>query len=265
MDPIIRAAAVSPTTHQLRRQPPRAAVAPAPVPASAPAPAPAPVAPAAHKAAPAAAPAPQAAPVPSALEVQNQALLRERDAEIEKLRAQASKAQLALTEAYADAEKRGHAAGLEKGERAGQQMLQVQAERLKSLVVQIGQARRQTMADAEDTLVEIAFAAVCRILGEQGASREALQRIVGDAVASAREREQLAVRLHPDDVALLRSSATGVDDEIRLSADTGVKLGGCIVDSGTGSLDARFETQLCLLADALRAVRAGRHSDQGEL
>lgn len=195
----------------------------------------------------------------------HQAALRERDAEIDKLREQARKAQLDLSTAFAEAERRGYAAGEEKGERAGMELLQVQADRLKTLALKIGQSRQQVLAEAEDSLLEIAFAAICRILGEQGASRDALQRIVQDAVASARDRRQLTVRLHPDDVALLRLDADAADTVVQLSPDAGVMLGGCIVDSGTGSLDARFETQLTLLGAALSAVRAGRHTGEETL
>jgi flagellar assembly protein FliH len=249
MDPIIRAVAISPVARQLRRQPERA---PAPAAVSSPAP----------KAAPATAPAPAAAGVSEAL---HQAALRERDVQIDALRAQAGKAQQALTDAFADAERRGYAAGEEQGERAGRELLQVQADRLKALMFQVGQARAQTIADTEDTLVEIAFAAVCRMLGEQGASRTALARIVADAAAAARERDALVVRLHPDDLALLRDDAAPSPDEVRLAADAGVKLGGCLVDSANGTLDARFETELAQLAETLRAVRAGRHTGEDTL
>jgi flagellar assembly protein FliH len=246
MDPIIRSAPVAPIARQLRRLPER------PSPARAPE-----AAPVSAPAAPAAKPA--QAPVDTAVAAHAVAL-KERDAEIAKLREKTQQAQSTLDDAYADAERRGHAAGEAVGELAALERQQVQVDRLKALVFQVGQARQQVMANAEDALVEIAFAAVCRILGEHGASRDTLRRIVRESNTAA--REPLTVRLHPDDVALLRLGADGPETDIRLCADASVQLGGCIVDSGAGSLDARFETQLELLAAALRAVRAGRHTGE---
>ncbi len=263
MDPIIRAAPVASTARMLGRAPVR------PVEPVAPPAAPEPVKASVTPAAPplmfptvgfGVRPPPaseDAAPV--------DALLVERDAQIAALRETAHKAQVALLSAHEDAERRGFSSGEEKGERIGRELLQVQADRLKSLVYQIGQSREQVMAAAEDTLIEIAFAAVCRIIGEQGATRETVQRMVREASAVAHERDQLTVRLHPDDLALLRIGANGPETDIRLAADPGVALGGCIVDSGTGSLDARFETQLELLGAALSAVRAERHTGQADV
>ncbi len=256
MDPIIRAAPVSGLTRQLRRAPERA---PEPL------------------AKPTSAPAPKLdpAPVPSAVQValreqtsamspEHEAALQERDAEIARLRDAAQQATLELTDAFADAEMRGMEAGAEKGERLAREQLQSQVERVKTLLFQIGQARRKVMDDAEDALVEIAFAAVCKIMGEQGASREAVQLAVRVTCEATRERDDLVVRLHPDDAALLRGDED-TEPGLRISADTSVTLGGCIVDSANGSLDARFETQLDLLATALKAARAERLSVQDEV
>jgi flagellar assembly protein FliH len=256
MDPIIRSAPVSSVARQLRRAPERA-----PVPLSK----------------PAAAPAPKldAAPVPSAVQValreqtsavsaDHEAALQEKDAEIARLREAAQQATLELTDAFADAEMRGMEAGAEKGERLALEQLQAQVERVKTLLFQIGQARRKVMDDAEDALVEIAFAAVCKIMGEQGASREAVLSAVRATCAATRERDDLVVRLHPEDAALLRAE-DDAEPGLRISADPSVTLGGCIVDSANGSLDARFDTQLDLLAAALKAARAQRLSVQDEV
>jgi flagellar assembly protein FliH len=75
-----------------------------------------------------------------------------------------------------------------------------------------------------------------------------------------REREQLVVRLHPDDVALLKGDADG--GALRIDADPAVALGGCMIDGPAGSLDARFETQLEALGAVLKSVRAQRLAGQ---
>jgi len=258
MDPIIRAASVSAVPRQLKRV---TAVAPAaaaaPVAASPKQEAVAPFVPTATMLA-----ARDKAPV--ALPAKDDAALQARDAEIVKLRAELRAAADASAETFADAQRRGMESGekkgLEQGERLAREQLHGQIERVQAVLAQVSQARAKLMDEAEDALVEIAFAAVCRILGEAGADKATLQRVVRETTSATREREQLAVRLHPDDAAWLET-VDGAPD-VRVSADHGVALGGCMIDSAGGTLDARFETQLALLAAALKTVRAERRAAQ---
>lgn len=161
----------------------------------------------------------------------------------------------------AQAERRGYSIGAEKGEQAAKEVLQAQIERLKTLANQLVQSKTNLMAEAEDTMVEIVFTAVCRILGDNIASRHVLLQMVRDCVGETRSPAQVNIRLHPDDLALLQASGEGgLDGQLRLSADASITMGGCIVDSATGSLDARLETQLQRLRDTLLAVRAERRA-----
>ena len=179
----------------------------------------------------------------------------ERKAELARMR---SAGERELASALADAERRGYAAGEERGEREAREQLQAQIDRVKALAVQLAQSKLRVLDDAEDGVVELAFAAVCRIIGDEGTTRAALARMVRAGMAGARERENVTVRMHPDDAALLRMGEQGPEPDIRVSADPSVALGGCIVDSGTGSLDSRIETQIAALGAALLAVRAAR-------
>lgn len=243
MDPIIRAAPVSEVAFELRRKSARAtpAAAPAPAPIAAPAPAPAPLP------VPAAAVSMPAPPPPSDAQRQEAARLAVQ-AELEDLRA--------------DAERRGYAAGHELGEADARRQLHSQVERFQGLAAQMVQAKAGVLEDAEDSVVELAFTALCRILGEQAATREGVRAMVAQCAIDARQREQVGVRLHPDDFSLIGADA---GQQLRCSPDAGVVLGGCIVDSSTGSLDARLETQLARLADTLLAVRAARRAPQESL
>jgi flagellar assembly protein FliH len=255
MDPIIRAASVSAVPRQLKRV---TAVAPAaaaaPVAASPKQEAVAPFVPTATMLA-----AREKAPV--AVPAKDDAALQARDAEIVKLRAELRAAADASAETFADAQRRGMESGekkgLEQGERMAREQLQGQIERVQAVLAQVSQARAKLMDEAEDALVEIAFAAVCRILGEDGADQATLQRVVRETMSATREREQLVVRLHPDDAAWLEIDGA---PDVRVSADHGIALGGCMIDSASGTLDARFETQLALLAAALKTARAERRA-----
>lgn len=169
--------------------------------------------------------------------------------------------QAELAKLHADAEQRGYAAGHDKGEADARRQLQAQIERFQGLAAQMAQAKARVLEDAEDGVVELVFEALCRILGEQAATQLGVQAMVNQCAPAARERENVTVRLHPDDYRLLGPAAP---HQARFSPDPAIALGGCMVDSSTGSLDARLETQLARLAETLLAVRdARRRSEDG--
>ncbi len=102
-------------------------------------------------------------------------------------------------------------------------------------------------------MVETVYTIVCRIIGEHGTSRDTLLTMFRDATTAARMGEKLTVRVHPDDAAVLADQVTA---DVRFMADSSVTLGGCVIDSVSGSLDARFETQLAMLGARFLERRA---------
>lgn len=123
-------------------------------------------------------------------------------------------------------------------------------------------AERAALATGqEDMLVEIAFAAVCRVLGEQGATRSGIAGHVRSLLAQ-QAGGPVAVHLHPDDAELLAQHG-GLGAQVQLCADPAVELGGCLLVSERGTLDARFEVQVAALRNALLEARARRAADEG--
>lgn len=163
-----------------------------------------------------------------------------------------------LKTARTAAEHDGFAKGVEQGEAQARQAIGEQLARLGAIAVSIVQAKKEVIDGAEDVIVEVAYAAVCRIIGETAASHSAVAGMVNQVLDSFRERDRLIVRLHPQDYELLQSS--NVDGYTPgfgaiLRADDTIKIGGCVVESDTGYLDARLETQMACLREALLTAR----------
>lgn len=117
------------------------------------------------------------------------------------------------------------------------------------------------LAAAEDDMLALCFEVVCRVLGESAARPEMLRAQLNRAMDSLRHRRLVAVHLHPDDLAALeRDHGLAANrpggKEIQWIADAQVALGGCILQSPEGGLDARLETQLDALRDLLQQTRA---------
>ncbi len=110
---------------------------------------------------------------------------------------------------------------------------------------------------AEDDMVALSHAVICRILGERALTRDAVVEAVHAAVgqfADALGSGLLAIHVHPQDLALLEADPALAEWLGRLCAgpipwrpDETVQLGGCIVHTSQGGLDARLETQLAAL------------------
>lgn len=158
---------------------------------------------------------------------------------------------------------RARAEGFEQGRREAGASFEQRLQSLDAVLASARAALAGEIAGAEDVIVEIAFEAVGRILGEAMSRREGALAAVREVVRGVHERERLRVRVAPADLELLRqhgarlvdgSPAGGVD----LVADERVALGGCFVETAGGTIDARLETQVARLAETLAAARRQR-------
>lgn len=271
---IIRSAIISGVGRPLRR--PGMAAAALGAPAAA-----APVAAAAAQVPPDVAPpcAPADAPAPAMADETRQlgaqwARLREREAaqaaaeaELAALQArlaqqqrQLEQAQQALTErcaaAQAEAEQRGLAQGREQAGRDAAAQVTQHNERVNAVIGALNESRRRALDEQEDMLVEIVFAALCRLVGTVAATGAGVEAMVRQLLAGEREAGALCVRLHPHDLALLTAGGAAFDPGLSLRADDSIEIGGCLLESPRGTLDARLEVQLAQLRAAMLALRA---------
>jgi len=168
-------------------------------------------------------------------------------------RAAAAEAEQTLREAS----EQGYARGIENGEAEGRARWDEQAARLLSLLEQLPVARAQTLEQAEDAIVEIVFEAVCRILGSEAAGHAAVYHAVTESASRVHAGEPLTVALHPDDLLAIQTAGR-MPENVKLVSSPALALGGCMIDSSTGTLDARLETQIELLRASLLRVRAAR-------
>ncbi|HXX29403.1 MAG TPA: FliH/SctL family protein [Myxococcaceae bacterium] len=106
---------------------------------------------------------------------------------------------------------------------------------------------------------ELAAAMALRILGEAMATEPALWvRLCARAVASLRHSRAAVLRVHPSRARWLRSRLGELGGgrpprDLTVREDEGVTPDGCLVESDLGTVDARLETQVAVLRDALLA------------
>jgi flagellar assembly protein FliH len=166
----------------------------------------------------------------------------------------------ALQGSHEAAAQRGYEEGLARGIAEGRAGADAAAagrlEQLDALARAIADASASALAQQEDMLVEVVWTAICRLAGELALSRDGALAMVRTAADQVRETQGLRIRLHPQDAEWLAQRAEAASWS--LLADPAVALGGCMVESAQGTLDARLELQLERLRNALRETRALR-------
>jgi flagellar assembly protein FliH len=151
-----------------------------------------------------------------------------------------------------EAARRGHEEGYAEGQRAALEAQAQAASRLQTMLDELEGGLTAYLADAEDMAVQLAFAAICRLLGEAYATPAGVRAHVAQALASQRRHGALRVRLHPHDLALLAPAEGGT---LAWQADPSLTMGGCVVEGAAGELEARLEAQLAWIKETLAAVR----------
>lgn len=153
----------------------------------------------------------------------------------------------------------GRQRGLQEGRAAGAEEVHRSAEaelaRIRAIATGLQGALDTGIRGIEDVAVAIAFEAVCKMLGSAAASPDGIRALVREAVTHAAGARQVTVRLHQADLATLRA-AGGVESAAKWVEDKSVELGGCVVETDGGTLDARLETQVERLRATLLAARA---------
>jgi flagellar biosynthesis/type III secretory pathway protein FliH len=118
------------------------------------------------------------------------------------------------------------------------------------------------LATAKDTALVLARRMAEKIVGRAiDLSPELMNQIVAQALASCRARSgKIVLRVHPEDLASIEAgrpqwaAAVAATIDVRVLPDATVEHGGCVVDTPSGRVDARLQTQLDALERALRAV-----------
>lgn len=171
-------------------------------------------------------------------------------------------AQVELNAAREREERAGYEAGHSKGLSEAQASYREKLTQLDRLLGGFETAFGQQISALEDIAVAIATEVSFKLLGEAMTSAEGVRAMVVQALDQARDDESLLLRLSPRDFYLLLKRndeplREGLQN-IELVPDDRVQLGGCLIESASGTLDARLETQLAKLRSLLIDIRSTR-------
>jgi flagellar assembly protein FliH len=151
--------------------------------------------------------------------------------------------------------------GRRDGERAlGEQLLQQRNETVelqKGILDSLRRVVPQVVQEAEAALLNLALDAAQKVVAGLPINVELIEAVVREGLRQVEDTAEIVIQLHPEDLALLRQHNAPIlnglpeTGPLRFTGSTEVTRGGCIVQTRFGLVDARRETKMEQLRQAL--------------
>lgn len=153
-----------------------------------------------------------------------------------------------------------HREGLETALRAGRADLAELGQTVGAALRAFEQDKRRLLALAESGVLELALAIARRVCRHDAGSSSAAARDNARALLEmVRHEHDLVLHFNPAECETLRAAlpelaaAVGGLGHVEIVADPDVQRGGCVLHTRHGTIDAKLETQLDRVAEALVA------------
>ena len=163
-------------------------------------------------------------------------------------------------EAYND----GFAEGEKTGKERGLDEIKPVVESFVASIEEIAALKNNLYEGVEVEVADLIMAAVTKIVQrELELDREIVARVIKNALKEIAVQKEVLIRLNPKDYFYILDHkerlfvGSGDLKNIKFKEDDLVGIGGCLIESGRGEVDARIEKQLEKLEAALKSV--GRH------
>jgi len=155
----------------------------------------------------------------------------------------------------------GWQAGYEESRKMAAEEHAAKLREARELIDKANAERQAIIAGSEDEIVRLAVAVARKIISHELTTSPAIiVEIVKKAIQKATDREELTVRVNPENLDSTINSrdeitrtAKGIR-KLKIQADPAVASGGCVVESPNGTVDARVERQFKEIEQALMEV-----------
>ena len=141
--------------------------------------------------------------------------------------------------------------GLEEGRRQAERGLGNVFKALRDGVVAITGEREKVLRESEGDLLRLCIMVARKVIQHELATDPLiLGKIVSAALESLVDLDRVTIRLNPADYAAVSANrqaylaGVGEESQLVLAPDDTIEPGGCMVDTTTGTVDARIEVQL---------------------
>lgn len=167
-----------------------------------------------------------------------------------------------------EAHQRGLEEGREEGRRLGKADFTEALHTAWDLYRQALRERERLLASAENELARLSIKVAERIIGqEMRTAGEAIMNVVRQALSGIKDREEVLIRVSPDDYHHVNADRTALArmmegmKNFEVVVDGKVDAGGCIIETNLGNVDARISTQLTAISLAFERAIQGEEDD----
>jgi flagellar assembly protein FliH len=168
-----------------------------------------------------------------------------------------------------------YARGLEEGRLAAERGLGNVFRALREGLESLHELREKVVRESEGDLLKLAIMISRKIIMQElTLDPQILASIVSTTVGCCSELDRITIRLNPDDHKAVLANRQRYfpsdrdDGRITLASDVTIRIGGCLIETPTGTVDSRIETQLeeiflrCLEEGGLPAEPSIRLADE---
>ena len=162
-------------------------------------------------------------------------------------------------EAYEEGFTEGEKAGIERGRKD----VETQVERFLASIEEIAALKNKLYEGSEEEIVDLILAAVNKIIRKELVlDREIVAGVIKDALKNLVGKKEILIRVNSQDYFYILEhkkrlfAEDGDLRDVRFEEDDSVGIGGCLIESGSGEVDARIEKQLEMLEEAMRSARS---------
>jgi len=163
-----------------------------------------------------------------------------------------------------------HDKGFADGRREAEESLNGVCRSLSAAIESINELRARIIRESEDDLLRLAMMVAKQIIRQElSQDRKILARFVCEATTGINGQNDIVICFHPEDYLAVSANRqhylAGIDDKMQvcIKSDDSVSVGGCVVETPTGQIDARVETQLAEIFKRLMQERG--HGGDGSL
>jgi flagellar assembly protein FliH len=169
----------------------------------------------------------------------------------------------AVVNAAAEREKAAYERGRHEGEMALREQLIAQRNEMAALLNGVIDSLQKTVPqlvhETESALIQLALESAQKIVAAMPVNPKLVESVVREALQQLEDTAEVVIQLHPDDLALLQKHKSAVlkappnSQSLQFASSAEVTRGGCLLRTRFGIVDARRETKLDQLREALAA------------
>lgn len=150
----------------------------------------------------------------------------------------------------------------QEGYKAGLEKAQEDIQQIKSSLEDFMRAKQEVFEYIAPDILEISVDIAKKIVKKEIEQNPqvVLENILDVLKNISRDETKIVIKVNPSQIALAKEnmpdmiSSLGLEAKINIFADDTIELGGCIVQTGNGVVDATIDTQLEIIKEAFKGI-----------